>query len=287
MALIYQNRNLDNIANLADNTKAKALQWHDYLVKNDIELLIYETIRTEAQQRENIKKGVSQTMKSYHLVGQALDFVPVNSKGETLWSGYNSSDVKKAVAEAKRLGFEWGGDWNSFIDKPHLQYVYKGYGTDTFGKSVNIGSSKDYVEKGDSGTEVKVLQNRLIELGYKLPKYGADGDFGSETLAAVKQFQKDQGITVDGIVGSVTQKHLDNASKPKSEGIPVKGRIKIVNVSNAAYICDRPSSTNSKNLTTIGKGKEINISGSVPGWWEVIYDNRRAYVNEKYGKRIK
>ncbi len=39
-------------------------------------------------------------------------------------------DIKKALAEAKRLGFEWGGDWASFVDKPHLQYNYKGYGSD-------------------------------------------------------------------------------------------------------------------------------------------------------------
>lgn len=283
MTLIYQDRNLKNIENLADHTKAKALEWHEFLVKNDIELLIYETIRSEEQQRKYVNDGKSQTMKSYHLVGQALDFVPVNSKGEALWGGYDSANVKSAVSHAKKLGFEWGGDWSGFVDKPHLQYVYEGYGTDTFGKSK---TTKDYIEKGDTGSEVKQLQENLIELGYKLPKYGADGDFGNETLAALKAFQKDQGIAVDGIIGPVTQDKLDSA-KNESKGIPIKGRIKIVNVRNAAYICDRPSSTNSKNLTTIGRGEEINIAGSVPGWWEVIYDGKRAYVNEKYGKRVK
>lgn len=38
--------------------------------------------------------------------------------------------IKEAVTEAKRSGFEWGGDWKNFIDLPHLQYNYKGYGTD-------------------------------------------------------------------------------------------------------------------------------------------------------------
>jgi peptidoglycan hydrolase-like protein with peptidoglycan-binding domain len=41
---------------------------------------------------------------------------------------------------------------------------------------------------GSEGTEVKQLQENLIKLGYKLPKYGADGDFGDETLQAVLQF---------------------------------------------------------------------------------------------------
>lgn len=135
MVLTYQKRNLDNIAKLGDNTRAAALKWHNYLVANNIDLLIYETIRTVEQQRENVKKGASQTMKSYHLVGQALDFVPIVS-GNSDWNGYGRANVKQAIAEAKRLGFEWGGDWKGFVDKPHLQFNYRGYGTDTFGKPI-------------------------------------------------------------------------------------------------------------------------------------------------------
>lgn len=133
--LTYQTRNLENISKLADNTKVAALKWHEYLVANNIDILIYETIRTVEQQRENVRKGASQTMKSYHLVGQALDFVPIVN-GKSDWNGYGKAIIKQAIAEAKRLGFEWGGDWKGFIDKPHLQFNYKGYGTDTFGKVV-------------------------------------------------------------------------------------------------------------------------------------------------------
>ncbi|WP_420491286.1 M15 family metallopeptidase [Neobacillus drentensis] len=131
--LTYQKRNLDNINKLADHTKVAALKWHDYLVKNKIDILIYETIRTKAQQEENVRKGASQTMKSYHLVGQALDFVPIVN-GDIDWNGYSRPEIKEALKEAKRLGFEWGGDWKTFVDKPHLQFNYKGYGTDVFDK---------------------------------------------------------------------------------------------------------------------------------------------------------
>jgi peptidoglycan hydrolase-like protein with peptidoglycan-binding domain len=41
---------------------------------------------------------------------------------------------------------------------------------------------------GSKGTEVKQLQENLIKLGYKLPKWGADGSFGEETLEAVLKF---------------------------------------------------------------------------------------------------
>lgn len=65
------------------------------------------------------------------------------------------------------------------------------------------------LKKGSKGEDVKKLQKRLMELGYSLPKYGADGDFGNETLEAVKAFQKDHGLTVDGVVGEKTWKAMD------------------------------------------------------------------------------
>lgn len=62
---------------------------------------------------------------------------------------------------------------------------------------------------GTKGNYVKQFQNQLLALGYKLPKYGADGDFGGETVAAVKAFQKDHPpLDVDGKVGKNTWKSL-------------------------------------------------------------------------------
>ncbi|MDA2579650.1 M15 family metallopeptidase [Bacillus cereus] len=130
----YHNRNVSNLNKLADSTKAAAFKWYQYCIDNGIEVLIYETIRTVEQQREYVRKGASQTMRSYHLVGQALDFVPVQSNGTEDWNGYNKEPWASAIRYAKQIGFEWGGDWKGFVDSPHLQYNYKGYGTDTFGK---------------------------------------------------------------------------------------------------------------------------------------------------------
>jgi len=132
--LKYHNRNVSNLNKLADNTKAAAFKWYQYCIDNGIEVLIYETIRTVEQQREYVRKGASQTMRSYHLVGQALDFVPIQSNGTEDWNGYNKEPWASAIRYAKQIGFEWGGDWKGFVDSPHLQYNYKGYGTDTFGK---------------------------------------------------------------------------------------------------------------------------------------------------------
>ena len=64
------------------------------------------------------------------------------------------------------------------------------------------------LRKGDKGADVANLQKLLMKAGYALPKYGADGDFGDECLTAVKAFQKDSKLTVDGIVGAKTWKAL-------------------------------------------------------------------------------
>lgn len=67
------------------------------------------------------------------------------------------------------------------------------------------------LKKGYTGEYVTLLQTKLLQKGYDLGKYGIDGDFGSATLKAVKQFQSDHGLTVDGIVGEKTWAALEEA----------------------------------------------------------------------------
>lgn len=70
---------------------------------------------------------------------------------------------------------------------------------------------KPTIRKGSKGTYVKACQNDLIKLGYDVGKTGADGKFGNNTYKAVKAFQKDKKLKVDGIVGAKTWEALDNA----------------------------------------------------------------------------
>ncbi len=60
------------------------------------------------------------------------------------------------------------------------------------------------LKKGSKGNFVRIVQEKLLQKGYVLPKYGVDGDFGSETEEVVKQLQRDVHIEVDGIVGKNT-----------------------------------------------------------------------------------
>ena len=62
---------------------------------------------------------------------------------------------------------------------------------------------------GAKGTEVSDLQEKLNQNGYKLD---VDGSFGNQTKAAVEDYQKKNGLTVDGIVGQNTWNALTGGS---------------------------------------------------------------------------
>lgn len=62
------------------------------------------------------------------------------------------------------------------------------------------------IVKGDTTANIKAVQTRLLNWGYYSGK--VDGIWGSKTLAAVKLFQKRNGLVVDGIVGPATERAL-------------------------------------------------------------------------------
>lgn len=73
-----------------------------------------------------------------------------------------------------------------------------------------LGRMLDYDprEKVMHGGDVKGVQKRLLELGYRLPKWGADSWYGEESRDAVEAFQKARRMIRDGVVGPKTTKAL-------------------------------------------------------------------------------
>ena len=65
------------------------------------------------------------------------------------------------------------------------------------------------LRKGSTGPEVKSLQKKLLQIGYYLGSYGADGDYGDATVTAVRKFQKDNSLAVDGEAGPNTLAAVD------------------------------------------------------------------------------
>jgi len=77
------------------------------------------------------------------------------------------------------------------------------------------------LRKGMRGDDVKDMQEKLLKLGYDLGPDGADGDFGAMTELAVRKFQMDNSLEVDGIVGPESYKKLSELAK---EGKPTENQ---------------------------------------------------------------
>ena len=94
--------------------------------------------------------------------------------------------------------------------------TYIGYASADYVKVEEVKEECPYTEptvtlrNGDSGEGVKWLQWHLSQLGY-LEESDVDGAFGNMTDTAVREFQADKSLDVDGLVGSGTRSALKNA----------------------------------------------------------------------------
>lgn len=101
---------------------------HAMLMADDVDFMVFDGLRTEPEQRENIARGVSWTMNSKHLrqddgFGHAVDLVPY-VKGKITWESPSAfKRIEKAMkdaAEHHAISVEWGYDlWKK--DMPHWQ----------------------------------------------------------------------------------------------------------------------------------------------------------------------
>jgi peptidoglycan hydrolase-like protein with peptidoglycan-binding domain len=76
----------------------------------------------------------------------------------------------------------------------------------------DVASGKTELAKKAKGPAVEKMQEALQTAGYKLPKYGADGKFGDETVKALKKFQTDHCLKDTGRLDKPTMEQLSIAS---------------------------------------------------------------------------
>lgn len=95
-------------------------------------------------------------------------------------------------------------------------------------------ASRTILKRGMKGEDVRRLQLRLMELGYGLPRYGADGEYGAETAAAVKAFQADRKLVADGAAGEMTLAALyagmENTYTVVLRGVPEAKAIALISL---------------------------------------------------------
>lgn len=121
-----------NIEKLHPKVRNKATEFINKVEKElGIKLRVTSTLRTYAEQDKlyaqgrTTKGGIVTNAKggqSNHNFGTALDVVPIVN-GQADWK--TTSDTWNKIAKVgKSLGFEWGGDWKSFVDKPHFEMTF-------------------------------------------------------------------------------------------------------------------------------------------------------------------
>ena len=137
---------------------------------------------------------------------------------------------------------------------------------------------------GNEGEAVKILQQNLIALGFDCGSYGADGDFGSATQAAVTAFQESLKLAATGIADEATQKKIAElldleGDNEDDEQIPVP-------IPNGISI-----NKGSWNVRT-GPGVEFSCAGvtrsgdileriDIGDWIPVMYNGEVRFISPK------
>ena len=127
-SLVTAMLNSRDISLLRADVAANCRLWVDRCKAEGLNVLVTQTVRDAEYQAYlyaqgrirpgNIVTNGKQPTFHWNKAGLAFDFCK-NVKGHEY---DDAAFFKKAAAIAKEMGFTWGGDWKSFVDKPHIQW---------------------------------------------------------------------------------------------------------------------------------------------------------------------
>ena len=138
---------------------------------------------------------------------------------------------------------------------------------------------------GCEGSDVKVLQELLLKLGYDLGSWGCDGDFGDCTELALKAFQKDAKLDATGECDKDTLTALQKTVAALEDEKP-SGKAVLISGGNC-YIRMAPNTTG-KIVGVAHNGDKLPYGGEISdgGWLMIEHNGQNAWVSGKYGKLI-
>jgi peptidoglycan L-alanyl-D-glutamate endopeptidase CwlK len=119
--------NSRRLSDLRPRTQAKALDMQTKCAAVHKPILIYSTLRDEESQNSLYALGRTLPGKivtnavggdSFHQYRVAFDFVPLVN-GQPAWGDFNL--YRECAEIGKACGLEWGGDFKSIKDMPHMQ----------------------------------------------------------------------------------------------------------------------------------------------------------------------
>lgn len=213
---------------------------------NDLEATGYNIYSLGGYNRRPTSSG----KWSYHAQGLAIDINPDDNPHNKGPNAKLVTDMPPNISQiAAKHGLGWGGNWRSSKDAMHFSAAAREGGsipidrspdiyggpaarggtavpaapeTPTAGANRSRTSGAKFTNLQNTGTynpaqseRVKKVQTLLQRLGYNVGDTGIDGKYGPRTERAVRRFQQDNGLRVDGIVGPETAKAL-TATKGRS-----------------------------------------------------------------------
>ncbi|MCG6904172.1 MAG: peptidoglycan-binding protein [Rhodobacter sp.] len=150
---------------------------------------------------------------SNHSWGCAIDISiggVLDGLGSTKLDGKTLAGLAAMAPYFNDEGWYWGVGFSKFEDGMHFEIAEETlrawHADGTLGKKAGARTTTSTsLSKGDSGERVKEIQRALADKGYDIM---TDGEFGPITEGIVIEFQSDNGLEPDGIVGPKTLKAL-------------------------------------------------------------------------------
>lgn len=134
------------------------------------------------------------------------------SRGNALRQRAGNLGIQRLMGERAEPGRSSGAVQSAFKGDDNHNLQSERFRGDDRLENIFDGKQEQFLRSGSTGEAVAKVQQTLIELGFPLPKFGADGSFGDETGRAVSKFKAENGISPsDPVVGSKTIGALDAA----------------------------------------------------------------------------
>lgn len=192
-------RVVNSLESLGLKNRGQKIRTGLYELRNtNMKAMIVETCFVEATEDVALYRRLG-----HDKVGQAIAEAIVNGKAvENTTTVKNEEIIKPVQAPVSNTD-----DWVARLQAECNNQGFSKQNVDGIAGPATLAGCPT-LRKGASGNITKLLQEKLVKLGYNTN--GVDGIFGSGTYTAVREFQKTRGITADGIVGQNTWRKLLN-----------------------------------------------------------------------------
>ena len=265
----------------------------------------YDPSKITVACEEDCTAGVTANWKG---VGYLLGIESLKALGTDTYSGNMKSRFVKAGFKALTA--------KKYLDSPDyllpgdvLLYEHHHAAANvTYGKYVRPSDGKvpetdvptvpevEGLKRGDMGDDVRAMQRLLLKWdAVCLPKYGADGDFGSETEQALRAFQAANGLNVNGVYDEATRRALAEATAEKPAETPSGGcgedgcPIWVEITGGSVNVRSAPGTEGTRVIGTAHRGDELPYQGekrNVDGreWYLVEFKGQNGWVSSKYAR---